>query len=180
MTSRRDWIKTQGLASLATMAGLSVPASLVWAPSAQAQGRDNRPLPKTGEPLAGVKSAPLVGGGRFVADPARVQVYYWWASWCPFCALQSPHMEKLWRAHKDKGLQMLAISLDKKEEDALAYLQKKGYTFPAAMLSPAIERALPKPGGLPVTVVRGKDGRVVMAESGEIFPEDVEQIAKFL
>ena len=39
---------------------------------------------------------------------------------------------------------------------------------------------LPKPKGLPVTVVRGRDGRVVMAEAGQMFPEDVEQIAQWL
>jgi thiol-disulfide isomerase/thioredoxin len=176
MSTRRNWIQTQGLA----LAGLAVPASAIWLPEAHAKEKDARPLPAKGESLAGVKAAPLIGGGQFVADPAKVQVYYWWASWCPFCAQQSPHMESLWRAHKDAGLQMLAISIDKKSADALAYLKKKGYTFPATMMTPAIQKALPKPGGLPVTLVRGKDGRVVMAESGEIFPEDVEQIAKFL
>ena len=34
--------------------------------------------------------------------------------------------------------------------------------------------------GLPVTVVVGRDGRVVMSESGQLFPEDVEAIARFL
>jgi thiol-disulfide isomerase/thioredoxin len=176
MSTRREWIKAHSL----TLAGLALPAATLWLPQAQAQDKDNRPLPKKGAPLAGVATAPLIGGGQFKADPAKVQVYYWWASWCPFCALQSPHMEKLWRAHQNAGLQMLAISLDKKAEDAKAYLDKKGYTFAATMLTPAIEKALPKPAGLPVTVVRGKDGRVVMAESGEIFPEDVEHIATFL
>jgi thiol-disulfide isomerase/thioredoxin len=179
MTTRRDWIKAQ---SLTTLVGFALPAvSCLVLPTAQAKSpADNRPLPKKGDTLAGAPSALLIGGGRFVADPAKVQVYYWWASWCPFCAQQSPHMEKLWQAHKDGGLQMLAISIDKKQADARAYLQKKGYTFPATMLTPALDKVLPKPGGLPVTVVRGRDGRVLMAESGEIFPEDVEQIAQFI
>jgi hypothetical protein len=38
----------------------------------------------------------------------------------------------------------------------------------------------PKPPGLPVTVVRGRDGRVLMAEAGQLFPEDVADIARFL
>jgi hypothetical protein len=45
---------------------------------------------------------------------------------------------------------------------------------------PDIARALPKPKGLPVTYVRGRDGRLLMAEAGQLFPEDVEQIARFL
>jgi hypothetical protein len=39
---------------------------------------------------------------------------------------------------------------------------------------------LPKPKGLPVTLVRGRDGRLLMAEAGQLFPEDIEAIARFL
>ncbi|MEO8123421.1 MAG: TlpA disulfide reductase family protein [Burkholderiales bacterium] len=124
----------------------------------------------------------LFDGRRF--EPAQADgkllVLYWWASWCPFCALQSPHMEKLWQAERGRGLQMLALSIDKQPEDATAYLAKRGYTFPAGLFTPAVARVLPKPKGLPVTVVRGRDGRVVMAEAGQLFPEDVEQIAQWL
>jgi predicted transcriptional regulator len=38
----------------------------------------------------------------------------------------------------------------------------------------------PKPRGLPVVVVRGRDGKVVYAESGSLFPEDVQGLKKFL
>jgi thiol-disulfide isomerase/thioredoxin len=107
-------------------------------------------------------------------------VLYWWASWCPFCAVQSPHMEKLWQAGRGRGLQMLALSVDKNRDAAARYLQQKGYTFPAGMLAPDVAKVLPKPKGLPVTVVRGRDGRTVFAEGGEMFPEDVEGLAKFL
>jgi hypothetical protein len=31
-----------------------------------------------------------------------------------------------------------------------------------------------------MTLVRGRDGRVVMAEKGQLFPEDVAQIARFV
>jgi peroxiredoxin len=107
-------------------------------------------------------------------------VVYWWASWCPFCAQQSPEMQKLWAATRERGLQMLALSIDKNPEDARAYLQKKGYTFPAVWLSPALARSYAKPEGLPVTVVRGKDGRVVQAEKGQLFAEDVAELARWL
>lgn len=110
----------------------------------------------------------------------QVLVLYWWASWCPFCALQSPHMEKLWLAQRGRGLRFLGLSIDRKAEDATGYLAKRGYSFPSALVTPAIARVLPKPKGLPVTVVRGRDGRVLMGEAGQLFPEDVEQIARFL
>ena len=168
---------------------LSRRALLSWLPAlslagASASGHAQKaplPLPAVGAPLPLV-AAPLIGGGQF--DPQQAEgrpvVLYWWASWCPFCALQSPEVQKLWAAQAGRGLQVLALSIDQKAEDARAYLQKRGYTFPAVWLSPDLARAYPKPDGLPVTVVRGKDGRVAQAEKGQLFAEDVAELARWL
>jgi thiol-disulfide isomerase/thioredoxin len=125
---------------------------------------------------------PMLDGSTFRPEQAQGQVLviYWWASWCPFCAVQSPLMDKLWREQGPRGLRMLALSIDKKAEDAIAYRTKRGYTFPSGLVTPAVAQALPKPKGLPVTYVRGRDGRLAMAEAGQLFPEDVEAIARFL
>ena len=64
--------------------------------------------------------------------------------------------------------------------DAEAYLRRKGYSFPAAWIGPAPSGAYAKPDGLPVTVVRGPDGRVLQAEKGQLFHEDVAQLARWL
>jgi len=152
-------------------------------PSAASTEARAGPLPAMGSPLA-LPEVPLLGGGAFHPAQAegRVLVLYWWASTCPFCALQSPEMQKLWDAQRSKpdGLLMLTLSIDRQRADAIAYLQKKGYTFPAGHVSPDIHRALPKPKGLPITVVRGRDGRVLQAERGQLFPEDVQALARWV
>jgi thiol-disulfide isomerase/thioredoxin len=139
------------------------------------------PLPTTGTHL-NLPEAILLDGGVFkpVQAKGQVLVIYWWASTCPFCALQSPEMQKLWQIQQAHGLQMLTLSVDKKPADALAYLQKKGYTFPTAWVTPDIHKVLPKPRGLPITVVLGRDGRVLQAEKGQMFAEDVAQLANWL
>ena len=72
---------------------------------------------------------PAQSAGQFL-------LVYWWSSTCPFCALQSPSMEKLWQSTRGKGLQMLALSIDRKPELAAAYLAQKGYTFPCGLGEP--------------------------------------------
>jgi thiol-disulfide isomerase/thioredoxin len=149
---------------------------------AAATAEDRAPaLPTPGTRIE-VPAMPLLDTGAFDPERARGQVLvlYWWASWCPFCAIQSPLMEKLWLAQRGRGLQMLGLSIDRTAAPAQAYRQQRGYTFPSAWVSPAVAQALPKPKGLPVTLVRGRDGRVVMAEAGQLFPEDIEQIARFV
>lgn len=165
---RRALIQAAGAATLP-----AVP-SLPWAAD------PGMPAPGTNFPLVDV---PLLDGSTFSASAAQghVVVVYWWASWCPFCAIQNPHMQQLWDSQRGRGLKMLALSIDQRVEHARNYLRQRGYTFPSGFSTPEIRKALPKPGkGLPVTCVVGRDGRVLMAESGQMFPEDIEQIARFL
>jgi thiol-disulfide isomerase/thioredoxin len=167
------------LAALAPLGGAAA-----WAqpqlPNAAGEAKAP-PLPSLDAPLA-LTRVPLLDGTVF--DPQRadgqVVLIYWWASWCPFCAVQSPHIEKLWQTHRARGLQVLALSTDRKREAAESYMRQKNYTFPAGMLTPEVAKVLPKPKGLPVTVVRGRTGRTVFAEAGEMFPEDIEGLAKYL
>lgn len=147
-----------------------------------ARASANTPLPKLGAPMR-LPDVQLLDGSFFRASEAQgsVVVVYWWASWCPFCAEQTPYVQKLWDAQRTHGLKMLGLSIDQRVDDARKYLRQRGYTFPTAFNTREIESVLPKPGkALPVTCVRGRDGRVVMAEPGQLFPEDVEQIARFL
>lgn len=166
---RRAWLQWAASAGIApALHAAAKPASPV-------------PMPALGSALP-LAPAPLLGGGRFEPAQAegRVLVLYWWASWCPFCAQQSPEMQKLWQAGRERGLRMLALSIDKRAEDAQAYLRQKGYDFPAVWLGPELAMAYSKPEGLPVTVVLGKDGRVVQTEKGQMFPEDVAELARWL
>lgn len=139
------------------------------------------PLPAPGSHIK-LPSMTLLDGSSFKANQnkGRITVLYWWASTCPFCALQSPEMQKLWQAHQGQNLQMLALSIDRTPGEASAYLQKKGYTFPAAWVSAEVHRALPKPPGLPVTLVLSREGKVLQIEKGQMFPEDVAQLASWL
>lgn len=174
MFNRRNLI--QSLAALAT-AGV---AARAWAQ------RSDSPLPKLGSNLT-LPALTLLDGRawRPATVGGKTLVVYWWASWCPFCAVQSPHIEALWRANQAKGLEVLALSIDNKPEAAVAYLKNKGYSFPAGMLTPALAKVMPKPAGLPVVVVlkvarNGRSGTVVFAEAGEMFPEDIEGLKKYL
>ncbi len=159
----------------------AVCASGARAQTPPAGERDARPPPPVGSRLA-LPDLPLLDGSTIrPADlSGQVVVLYWWASWCPFCAVQSPLIDQLQRAHRGSGLRVVGLSIDKKPEDASAYLARKGYTFASAWVTPAIAQSLPKPKGLPVTVVLGRDGRIVFSEAGQLFAEDIEGIARFL
>ena len=172
MVNRRS---VMGLAARRTIALGLAPLGL-----AAMAAEPGAPLPPLGSTLA-APSLTLLDGSVWGPEQSRgkVLVVYWWASWCPFCAEQSPHMDALWRAHRSQGLELLALSIDKQPAAASAHLKAKGYGFPVAMAA-QVAAVWPKPRGLPVVVVRGRDGKVVYAESGSLFPEDVQGLKNFL
>ncbi|HSP21696.1 MAG TPA: redoxin domain-containing protein [Planococcus sp. (in: firmicutes)] len=59
-----------------------------------------------------------------------------WATWCPPCKAEMPHMQKFYEANKDKGIEVLAVnltSIDKGEESVHAFVEEFGLTFPIPM-----------------------------------------------
>lgn len=122
-------------------------------------------------------------------DGREIEPAYWrgkvlvvelWATWCPFCARQNPEIDRLHRAHAASGLEVLGLSIDRKADDARKYLREHGYAFHAAMLDAKWEAALGRPKGLPIVWVVGRSGRLEQLEIGEMFPEDVADLARWL
>ena len=116
-----------------------------------------------------LKAAELSG------NPVVVQI---WASWCPFCGAQNPHMQKLHDAYANRGLTVLAFSIDRTEQAAKDYLAKHGYTFNVAMRSADADRWFGHPA-VPKTFVVDAKGKVVFVHRGEMFPEDIAALSRF-
>ena len=117
---------------------------------------------------------------RAVDLKGKVVVLQYWASWCPFCKNTMPHLQKLYEANKAKGLEVIMLSVDKTEREAVDALRERGFTFRAGMAGEQINRVFGRLRGLPVTYVIGRDGRLVRQEMGELFAEDVVEFAGLL
>lgn len=123
----------------------------------------------------------LLDGRTLKAEQLRgnAVVVQIWASWCPFCAAQNPHVQKLHEAQKNRGLMVLAFSIDQTEQAAKDYLARRGYTFNVAMRTPDVDRWFGRNRTLPETYVVDAKGKVVFVHRGEMFPEDIAALARF-
>ena len=110
----------------------------------------------------------------------KVLIIERFATWCPFCKVQNPKLDKLLRGNQSKGLEVLALSVDKNAAEVLKYMQQHGYTFNAAMMTPVWQRVLGDVKGLPVIWVIGRDGKLKQVESGELLDEDVTELTRWL
>ncbi|AXW60743.1 alkyl hydroperoxide reductase [Ralstonia solanacearum] len=102
-----------------------------------------------------------------------------WASWCPYCALQNPRLQKLYDATRNTDLRLLTISIDANPQLAGDYVAKRGFTFPVTMESDALCAATGPRKGLPELLVLDADGRVVKKETGEMLEDDVADLARY-
>ena len=102
-----------------------------------------------------------------------------WASWCPFCGAQNPHVQKLHSAHRNSGLMVLAFSIDQTEQAAREYMSKRGYTFNVAMRNADVDRWFGRNRAVPETYVVDPAGKIVFVQRGEMFPEDIAALARF-
>lgn len=110
----------------------------------------------------------------------HVTVVYWWASWCPFCREQTPQIQALWERHAQQGLRVLGISVDRQAQTARAYLKRGGYTFACAWYDEALARVFARPSMIPSLAVLDRQARVVQSERGQLFPEDVAALSRWL
>lgn len=164
------------------LAGLSAP---VLAQSGAAPGAAPRGAARTDPPAIGARielPATRLLDGREL-PPAywrdKVLVIELWATWCPFCKRQNPHLDQLHRAHAGSGLEVLGLSIDRRPEDAQQYMREHGYAFHAAMFDAQWQAAIGRPKGLPIVWVIGRDARLRQIEIGEMFPEDIEELARW-
>ena len=64
--------------------------------------------------------------------PGKVLYVDFWASWCGPCAKSFPFMNELHSQLKDQGLQIVAVNLDEKPEEAQAFLSQYPAQFTVA------------------------------------------------
>lgn len=155
------------------LAGVGVAAGVAFTPLAQAavKAGDHVALPEVR-----LFDGRVLPDGYFEDKPVIVE---FWASWCPFCARQNPYIQKLWLLAKEQGLEVLTISIDRVEADAVNYMAKHHYTFPAAMESDALRAVFGKRKVVPEIFVIRADGHVAEVIPGEMFEEDVLDLIKY-
>lgn len=122
--------------------------------------------------LAGEAMAPgfdLPGAqGRVQLSAYRGKLVYldFWASWCGPCKRSFPWMNGLQQRHGSAGLQVLAINLDAKAEDAATFLSRVPAAFTIAYDPAGSTARAYGIKGMPSSALIGRDGKLLWLHSG--------------
>lgn len=63
----------------------------------------------------------------------KVVLLTFWATWCEPCKKEMPEIQAAYEAHKEEGLTVLAVNFGEKAEEAQAFADKMGLTFPVLL-----------------------------------------------
>lgn len=111
------------------------------------------------------------------AKPALVVL---WATYCPFCKRHNAHVDKLLAPARAQGLRILGVALDTDERLVRQYMAGNGYRFPVAMDGGQVRSRLTSRRVIPMTLTIDRQGRLQQAIPGEMFEEDLVDLANGL
>src|SRR5262249_353208 len=98
----------------------------------------------------------------------KVVLLNFWATWCVPCRKEMPAIEALYQRYKDRGLEVVAISLDKIEAAPVeAFVKDMGVTYRVVLDPRWAAAGTYGVRGLPATFLLDRTGNVVMRELGE-------------
>ncbi len=111
----------------------------------------------------------LLDGGKVSLGPHKgkdVVILDFWATWCPPCVQGLPIVSKAAAAFKDKGVVFYAVNQQEPAEKVRAFLKKKELAITVAMDTEGKAASAYAVGGIPQTVLIGRDGTVQAVHVG--------------
>lgn len=97
----------------------------------------------------------------------RVVVLNYWATWCPPCVDEMPSLQRLHEALAEKGLAVVAVSVDERFSDIERFVKRFGLTFTVLHdEGMKVSRAY-QTFKYPETYIIGRDGRLRSKVVGE-------------
>jgi len=91
----------------------------------------------------------------------KVVVLDFWATWCPPCVKEIPHFVELHEQYKDKGVEIVGISLDDAGISVVkAFVQKYQIKYPILMTDGRVDKAFGGISGIPTTFVIDSAGNI--------------------
>jgi peroxiredoxin len=106
----------------------------------------------------------LDGGVTSLTDHReRLVIVNFWATWCAPCTAEMPTLEALWREYGERGLVVLAVSVDRGAPRALLdpYVTRLGLSFPILLDADLSASRAWRVQGLPATFVVRPGGEAV-------------------
>ena len=145
---------------------------------------------RTPSPLAVVERVPQVNeeapnfllkdsqGFNVTLDQFRGKVVLlnFWATWCPYCRKEKPVIDDFWKAYRDRGFEVVSISVDDPPDRIAAWMRDKDYAFMAAPTNASVAAAFGDVTSVPTSFILDADGNIRHRIGGQVHYPRLEKL----
>ena len=100
----------------------------------------------------------------------KVLFLHFWATWCPPCKVELPHMESLAKKLASQGdkakMEFLAVCISDSQKALTSFMQKNGYTFASALDGPGFVAMKYGIQGVPTSILISPEGKILKIQVG--------------
>jgi len=152
-----------GLLLLTALVGLQVLTSRPNAPDIALETAESQELFPLDMALPNLQGKTV----RLTDLREKVVLINFWATWCDPYRAEMPSMHALYQDYRDKGFEILAISIDAQGQDVVApFVEAYGLTFPILLDPGDVVSTRLQMRGIPTSYLLDKQGRIASIEIG--------------
>jgi thiol-disulfide isomerase/thioredoxin len=106
----------------------------------------------------------------------KVVLVNFWATWCPYCRKEKPAIDAFWQDYRDRGFEVISISIDDPAEKVAAWMQDKDYAFMAAPINASVTAAFGNVASVPTSFIVDTEGRIRHKIAGQVHYPRLEKL----
>lgn len=120
----------------------------------------------------------LTDGQLLASDvlKGKVVLVNFWATWCPYCRKEKPAIDAFWQDYRDKGFEVVSISIDDPPEKIAAWMKDKRYAFMAAPTNASVTAAFGNISSVPTSFIVDSDGHIRHKIAGQVHYPRLEKL----
>ena len=145
---------------------VGVAAALLWT-NYQAHNMNSAAAQTTNQEAPDITVVALADGSTVKLSDLRGKPVFlnFWATWCPPCVAEMPHMNSVYPEYKDK-VNFFVVSVDDAQKEAAAFSQEKNFSYPLYFGNKGeiVQKYSIK--GIPASYLIDKDGTIVKTHIG--------------
>lgn len=105
----------------------------------------------------------------------KVVLIDFWASWCPPCIIEIPHLTQLQTRLGPRGLQIVGVAMDDSPAATRETMKKIAFNYPVVAGDAKFGNLYGGVLGLPLRYLVGPEGRILTIWSGELPPATLDK-----